>query len=167
MNGEKLMWAIGNISDKYVMEFSNVVSHKQVISIKRWLPAVACFLIVITCLFSVPTLLKNPSTNPIEKNPPSTIFDEGSESDAPLHFYLKGKTYIADSSMTIVTEVPEGYFYAGTITNVGDLFSKKDFEGNFSGAVYLSKNGETAYVEASCLEKVNGKAALILCKIEK
>lgn len=167
MSGEKMMWAIGNISDKYVVEFSDVVPYRRSITIKKWLPAVACFLIVISCVIAIPSIMKNNSSNPIVPNPPSITFDEGIESDAPLHFYLNGMTYIADPSMTIVTEVPEGYSFVGTITNVGEIFSKKDFEGNISGAVYLSKDKETAYVEASYLEKVDGKNALILCKIEK
>lgn len=167
MSGERIMLAIGNISDKYVMESFDVAPFWRSIAIKKWLPAVACFIIVIFCAIASPSIMKNNLVNPIVPVPPSTTYNEGSESDAPIHFYLNGMTYIADPSTTIVTEIPDGYSFVGTIINVGDLFSKKDFEGNISGAVYLSKDKKTAYVEASCLEKVDGKNALILCKIEK
>lgn len=169
MSGAKLMSAIGNIADKYVMEFSNVTPNKY-FKIQKYLKyAAACFVFVACIMLALPRITNQRlNEKPIIDNQENNITsNEGSDSDAPIHFYLNGKTFIADPSMKIVTEVPDGYHYVGTVANVGDAFSGKDFEGNMSGAVYLSEDGKSAYVQSSSLEKINGKSPFVLCVIEK
>lgn len=169
MSGAKLMSAIGNIADRYVMEFSDVTPKKH-FKIQKYLPYIAACLGFVVCIMSVLPMITDQWLNekPIIDNQGNNITsNEGSDSDAPIHFYLNGKTFIADPSMKIVTEVPDGYYYVGTVANVGDAFSGKDFEGNMSGAVYLSKDGKSAYVQSSSLEKINDKSPFILCVIEK
>lgn len=169
MSGTKLMSAIGNIADRYVMEFSNVAPKKH-IKLQKFFPYIAACLALVICLASMLPMITDQwlSKKPIIDDQGNNIStNEGSDTDAPIHFYLNGKTFIADPSMKIVTEVPDGYHYVGTVANVGDAFSGKDLEGNMSGAVYLSQDGKTAYVQSSSLEKINGKNPLILCIIEK
>lgn len=168
MNGKKLMSAIGNIADKYVMEFSDVAP-KNHFKIKKCIPYIAaCLVFVICAVLIFPTITEQwLSEKPIADNQSNNISsNEGGDTCAPIHFYLNGKTFIADPSMKIVTDVPSGYNHVGTVVNVGDAFSGMDFEGNMSGAVFLSQDGKTAYVQSSSLEKINGKNPFVLCIVE-
>lgn len=169
MSGAKLMRAIGDIADRYVMEFSNVTPKKN-FQIQKFIPYIAACLILVVCIVStIPMITEHFSyEKPIIDNQGDDITsNQGGDPDAPIHFYLNGRTFVADPSMKIVTEVPDGYYYVGTVTNVGDAFSGKDFEGNMSGAVYLSKDGTSAYIQSSSLEKINGKSPFVLCVVEK
>lgn len=95
--------------------------------------------------------------------------EQGNQIDGPgastPHFYYQGKTFVINSQAVIVTEVPVGYQLIGTATRSSDAFSGKDFEGNMSGPIYLSEDGLSAYVQDDSLEKINEKAALILCEV--
>ena len=56
MSGAKLMSAIGNIADKYVMEFSNVTPNKY-FKIQKYLKyAAACFVFVACIMLALPRI---------------------------------------------------------------------------------------------------------------
>lgn len=167
MNGAKLMHVIGDISDKYIMEFSDITPKKA--KSRKIAPLVAACLVLVVCAATaIPTVVDYYSDEKsfADKGNNSSSSNEGGDSDAPIHFYLNGKTFIADPSMKITTDVPEEFHYIGTITNIGDTFSGNDFEGNVSGDVYISDDGMSAYVQASSLEKINGDYPFVLCIVE-
>lgn len=91
---------------------------------------------------------------------------ESSQIDAPIYFYIDGKTFVASPDMKRVIKVPENYHYIGKIKNTGNGFSGIDFEGNASGDVYLSDDHKTAYFQASILEKSNGQSIFVLCVLK-
>jgi hypothetical protein len=162
--------AVTNISAEYIEKAADytVAKKSRKVSWYKWTAIAACLLLCLSIPFFTGLFDTNPPIidNPSSQTTPNSDGNDG-DFDAPIHFYLDGKSFIADPSMKLVTEVPSGYRFVGTVTNVGDSFSGKDFEGNMSGDVYLSSDGQTAYVKASTLAPINGKPALVLCIIEK
>lgn len=163
MKKEEIMDAIGNISDKYVVEFSEICKRRKPIyqnSILRYVAA--CLVLVCAVTFFLNIIKRKPIKSEIPQNP-STDNSDDVEIAAPTNFHFDGKDYVISPEKICVTEIPEGYHYVGYVTDVGDTYPKRNLEGNAEGDVYISEDGETAYFAASILEKKNGKTTYTLC----
>ncbi len=164
MTGSEMMIAVGNISDRYIEECAKATDFGKR-RIKKFIcmfsASAAAVLCAVTAAFVIKTGAPSlPGYSPVAVSPtPREDFF------LPICFNVEnGISYGADPKNIIVTEVPDGYTYAGTVTNTGNKITKNAFEGSAGGDVYLSEDGETAYFQASRLKKIDGKAPFILCR---
>lgn len=86
----------------------------------------------------------------------------------PAHFYLDGKGYFYNGSLTY--ELPDGYDYIGDVINTGDTSSafRKDYEGNVDGKIYMNESvPDTAYFSwAEWNEEIDGPAPFLKLELE-
>ncbi len=100
MNAEKLMNAIGNISDRHIEEFAVVQrkTHKALWS--KVVSAAACFCIILSAIFIIPSLLENEEGTPNVSDPYETIWGDSSQSenvDEYINKSTKGTVIVTNS----------------------------------------------------------------------
>lgn len=120
--------------------------------------------VAILCCFMLSILLVGCVIHKVKREETS---DNANSWAIAAHFYLDGKGYFYNGKLTY--ELPEGYEYIADVINVGDTFSRNDFEGNVDGKIYMNKNvSNTAYFSwAEWNEEIDGPAPFLKLELEK
>ena len=155
MKSHELLEVIGAAQDSYLLDAKAPKKIFTPVWVK-WAAMAACLCLIVG--LAIPIF--NQSTE---------IPDNPNPGALPAHFYLNGNGYFYHGKL--VYELPPEYEYIGDVINVGDTFSnsRKDFEGNVDGHIYMSGSDVTiAYFQwKDWDDEVDGKEPYLILEIER
>lgn len=154
MSGKKMLDAVHEIDDAYILEANEIKLQKRPRLLFRAAAIAACLLL----MSSVALLLLRP-------NPPVTDSGDGATTGgtgtSQVSFYCNGTLYVRDTSKAPIYDLPAAYHYQGdAILTDGTIDT--ELEASEAGKIYLCGDG-TAYFECTSRALVNGKYVLLPC----